>query len=178
MGKFPRIAKPKSCADSVSRASRRARPGWTPGRLRRFETRLKSVKASADTTAVALNAERAAEETRGLMCWLRPDYQAKRAGVAQEAEAAPDEEQLEAPLSAPPAKAQKPSFPTGDLERTATVFSALMGAGGPLDAQTIAKGFRHGAKIEPAIARVLASLARLGHVHAADGRGYALRRIA
>jgi hypothetical protein len=127
---------------------------------------------------VALNAERAAEEARGLVRWLRPDYQAKRAGVAPEAEAAPDEEQLEAPLSAPAAKAQKPSFPTGDLDRTATVFAALMGASGPLDAQAIAKGFRQGSKIEPAIGRVLASLARLGHVHTSDGRGYALRRTA
>jgi hypothetical protein len=47
---------------------------------------------------------------------------------------------------------------------------------GPLDAQTIARGFRQGTKIEPAVGRVLASLARLGHVHTSDARAYALRR--
>jgi hypothetical protein len=93
---------------------------------------------------VALNAERAAEEKRGLIRWLRPDYQMKRAGI--EAEAAPQakEEQLEAPLVAAAAKEQKPSFPTGDLERTAAVFDALMSASAPLEAQTIAKAFPAG----------------------------------
>ena len=58
------------------------------------------------------------------------------------------------------------------------MFAALMGASGPLDAQTIAKSCRQGSKIELAIARVLASLARLGHVHTNDGRAFILRRNA
>jgi hypothetical protein len=125
---------------------------------------------------VALNAERAAEEKRGLVRWLRPDYQMRRAGIAPEAAARPAEEQLEAPLVAAVAKEQKPLFPTGDLERTAAVFDALMGASGPREAQTLAKDFRQGGKVEPAIARLLASLARLGHVHSSDGKTFALRR--
>jgi len=48
----------------------------------------------------------------------------------------------------------------------------------PLDAASLAKQFRQGAKAEPAIARVLASLARLGHAHSPDGRVFALRRAA
>jgi hypothetical protein len=113
---------------------------------------------------VALNAERAAEEKRGLVRWLRPDYQRARAGVARRAEARPDEEQLEASLVVVADKEQKPLFPVGDVERTAAVFAALGDARGPLDAKTLARSFRQGAKAEPAIARVLASLARLGHI--------------
>lgn len=127
---------------------------------------------------VALNAERAAEEKRGLVRWLRPDYQRKRAGIAEGAAPAPLEEQLEAQLVASAAKVQKPAFPSGDLERTATVFSALMDANSPLDAPAIAKNFRQGARVEATIARVLASLARIGSVHTSDGRTFALRRRA
>jgi hypothetical protein len=127
---------------------------------------------------VALNAERAAEEKRGLVRWLRPDYQRARAGVAGRAEARADEEQLEAPLVIVAGKEQKPLFPAGDVERTAAVFAALSDARGPLDAKILARAFRQGAKVEHAIARVLASLARLGHIYTADGRDYALRRRA
>ena len=130
------------------------------------------------TRLVALNAERAAEEKRGLVRWLRPDYQMKRAGITTEAAPREAEEQLEAPLVAAAAAHQKPSFPSGDLERTAAVFEALMGASGPLDAPSIARSFKQGGKVEPAIARVLASLARLGHVHSSDGQNFALRRKA
>ena len=47
---------------------------------------------------VALNAERAAEEKRGLVRWVRPDYKRARPGVPGRTEARPDEEQFEAPL--------------------------------------------------------------------------------
>jgi hypothetical protein len=127
---------------------------------------------------IALNAERAAEEKRGLVRLLRPDYQRARAGVVGRAEPGPDEEQLEAPLVIVAGNEQKPLFPAGDVERTAAVFAALSDARGPLDAKILARAFRQGAKVEHAIARVLASLARLGHIHTADGRDYALRRRA
>nr|WP_244427219.1 DNA methyltransferase [Methyloferula stellata] len=123
---------------------------------------------------VALNAERAAEEKRGLIRWLRPEYQIPRAGLPAQQAAA--EEQLEAPLVAAAEKLQKPSFPANDLERAATVFAALMEANEPLDARAIARTFKQGAKAEPAITRVLASLARLGHVQSGEGGTFALRR--
>jgi hypothetical protein len=127
---------------------------------------------------VALNAERAAEEKRGLIRSLRPDYQRVRAGMPVEPAWAATEEQLEAPLIVEAGKTQKPAFPTSDLERTGIVFATLMGASKPLDASSLAKTFRQGAKVEPAIARVLASVARLGHVHTRDGKTFALRRSA
>ena len=126
---------------------------------------------------VKLNAERAAEEKRGLIRWLRPDYQRPRAGVVDAQAAAEAGAQITAPLVIE-AKAQKPLFPTNDLERTAAVFAALLQAEKPLDAETLAKTFRQGAKAQPTIARVLASLARLGHVHSSDGKTFALRRAA
>ena len=126
---------------------------------------------------VALNAERAREEKRGLIRWLRPDYQRQRAGVAQ-ARLAEADAPVAATLDLVAAKAPKPLFPTGDLERTAAVFAALMRADAALDAPSIARVFRQGARVEPAIARVLASLARLGHAHSPDGRTFALRRAA
>ncbi len=126
---------------------------------------------------VALNAERAAEEKRGLIRWLRPEYQRPRAGLVDTQAATEAEAQTEAPLAIE-AKAAKPAFPTNDLERTAAVFAALMQADKPLDAAAIARGFRQGAKVESAIARVLASLARLGHAHSPDGKTFALRRAA
>ena len=85
---------------------------------------------------------------------------------------------MEAPLIAVADKEQKPIFAAGDVERTVAVFAALSDARGLLDAKTLARSFRQGAKAELAIARVLASLARLGHIYTADARDYALRRRA
>jgi len=126
---------------------------------------------------VALNAERAAEEKRGLIRWLRPDYQRARAGIVDQQAAREAEAQTTAELVVE-AKTQKPGFPSGDLERTAAVFAALMQAQAPLSAAEIAKGFRQGAKVEKAVARVLAALTRLGHAHSTDGKTFALRRAA
>ena len=127
---------------------------------------------------VALNAERVAEEKRGLVRWLRPDYQRPRAGLVDTHAAAEAEAQTVAPLIVEAGKVQKPTFPTGDLERAAAVFAALLEARTPLDARTLAATFKQGAKVEPAIARVLSSLARLGHVNTSEGTSFALRRSA
>lgn len=126
---------------------------------------------------VALNAERSAEEKRGLVRWLRPDYQRARAGVALEP-ARPVEEQIEAPLVVAAGKAQKPLFPKDDVERTAAVFAVLTAADRPLDAAAIAAAFRQGAKVAPMVSRILAAWARVGWVHTADGTTFAPRRIA
>ena len=121
---------------------------------------------------MALNAERAAEEKRGLVRWLRPDYQRARAGVAPEQRAEEAGEQLEAPFVIAAAKPQKPAFPASDLERTAAVFAALTEASAPLDAQSIAAKFRQGQKIEPSVARILAAFARMGQFHTGDGERF------
>ena len=129
---------------------------------------------------VALNAKRAKpRSSEALVRWLRPEYHSALIGAAEHgARGAARRTGIEAPLVAAAEKTQKPSFPANAVERTATVFAALSDARGPLDAKILARAFRQGAKVEHAIARVLASLARLGHIYTADGRDYALRRRA
>jgi hypothetical protein len=121
---------------------------------------------------VALNAERAAEEKRGLIRWLRPDYQRARAGVTAEAAPAPAEEQLEAELEAVSGKQQKPAFPAADVERMAAVYAALV------NARAIAATFRRGGRVERAIDRILKAWARVGQFHTGDGKTFSLRRSA
>lgn len=126
-------------------------------------------------TLVRLNRERAREEERGTMRWLRPDYQRPRFG--REAAAG---EQLEAaellPLPAP--GSAKPVFPTQPVERVAAVLAVLATASAPLDAEAIAQRFRQGLRIRAAIAAILISLARVGEVSADEGRTRFGRRFA
>lgn len=122
---------------------------------------------------VALNAERRAEERRGTVRWLRPAYQIARAGLTALPAAAAEGQQIEAALQA---IVRKPRFPRDAVGQTAAVFAELR-AGKPLDAETIARGFAQGRKIERRVAATLEALARLGHV-TREGGGYRLRRAA
>jgi hypothetical protein len=126
---------------------------------------------------VALNKARAAEEARGQVRWLRPDYQVPRFGSA-----AQKQEQLEADLglpAAPAAAKQRPSFPTGAVEQTGAVMAALAAASSPLSALDVALGFRQGRKVEPQVRATLAAMARMGFIAIHDaGTRFALRRAA
>jgi hypothetical protein len=129
------------------------------------------------TQLVALNKERAEEEKRGLIRWLRPDYQIPRFAKGVDKQAAKEEgAQVAAELIA--AVRQKPSFPSGAVEQTAAVFAALSIASGPLDAKGLATQFRRSKTTERKIGEVLASLARLGYVFSTDGKAFLLRRVA
>jgi restriction-modification enzyme MmeI-like protein len=126
---------------------------------------------------VALNKERSAEEKRGLVRWLRPDYQIPRFAKGVDKQAAKEEgAQVAAELIA--AVEQKPSFPSGAVEQTAAIFAALAAASQPLDANGLAAQFRRTKTTEKKIGEVLASLARLGYVTSKDGNTFALRRAA
>ncbi len=126
---------------------------------------------------VALNKERAAEEKRGLVRWLRPDYQIPRFAKGVDKQAAREEgAQVAAELIA--AVEQKPSFPSGAVEQTAAVFAALAAASVPLDAKGLAAQFKRTKTTEKKVGEVLASLARLGYVTSEDGKTFALRRVA
>lgn len=125
---------------------------------------------------VALNKERAKEEARGHVRWLRPDYQIPRFG--SDADKA---EQIEADLGVAPvaaARGPKPAFPRAERDQTPAVLARLMEADGPLDAATIAASFKQGRRCLPAVTAVLAALHRLGLVSSADGRGFSLRQAA
>jgi hypothetical protein len=126
---------------------------------------------------VALNKERSEEEKRGLVRWLRPDYQIPRFGKGVDKQAAKEEgAQVAAELVA--AVEQKPTFPSGAVEQTAAVFAALAAAGEPLDARGLAAQFKRTKTTEKKVSEVLASLARLGYVTSEDGKTFAMRRVA
>lgn len=122
---------------------------------------------------VALNRQRAREEERGQVRWLRPDYQRPRFGGA-----ARGGEQIEAEVlvAIHPALA-KPAFPTEAVERVAAVLGALAGAAGPLDAAGIAGRFRQGRRVERAVRDILVSLARIGEISTVDGGVRFVRRL-
>ncbi|MDX3808872.1 class I SAM-dependent DNA methyltransferase [Bosea thiooxidans] len=122
---------------------------------------------------VALNRQRAREEERGQVRWLRPDYQRPRFGGA-----ARGGEQIEAEVlvAIHPALA-KPAFPTEAVERVAAVLGALAGAAGPLDAAGIAGRFRQGRRVERAARDILVSLARVGEISTVDGGVRFARRL-
>ncbi len=125
---------------------------------------------------VALNKERSEEEKRGLVRWLRPDYQIPRFAKGVDKQAASEEgAQVVAELIS--AVEQKPSFPIGAVEQTAAVFAALA-ASQPLDAKGLAAQFKRTKNTEKKVGEVLASLARLGYVTSEDGKTFALRRVA
>lgn len=127
---------------------------------------------------VALNRERAVEEKRGLVRWLRPDYQIPRFGSEKE-----KAKQLEADfgIAAQPAEkaGPKPAFPPDDIAQTGLVMNALISSGSALDAGTIAASFKQGRKVMPAVSSVLVSLHRMGLISSGDGgKTFAYRRAA
>lgn len=125
---------------------------------------------------VALNKERAKEEARGKVRWLRPDFQIPRFGSAKE-----KEEQLEADLGQAILEAvsgPKPSFPSDERDQTFVVHERILEAEGALDATAIASTFKQGQKCRPAITSVLAALYRMGLVATSDGKHFMKRRVA
>ena len=122
---------------------------------------------------VALNKERAGEESRGEVRWLRPDYQIARFGTATQ-----KQERGGFDLVAPEAKG-KPSFPADERRRTSAIYAMLAGAAGPLTAAEIAQRFKQGKKVERDIALTLRAYVRYGDVTSPDGgRTFALKRAA
>ncbi|WP_449257183.1 class I SAM-dependent DNA methyltransferase [Bosea sp. (in: a-proteobacteria)] len=122
---------------------------------------------------VALNRQRAQEEERGQVRWLRPDYQRPRFGGGSRGG-----EQVEANalVAALPALA-RPAFPRDAVARVAAVLSVLAEAPVPLDAAAVAKRFRQGRRVEGAVRDILVSLARVGEISAVDGGARFGRRL-
>ena len=126
---------------------------------------------------VALNKQRSEEEKRGLVRWLRPDYQVARFAKGVDQQAAKERgAQVAAELIA--AVEQKPSFPSDAVEQTAAIFATLAAANAPLNAKDVAAQFKRSKTSEKKISEVLASLARLGYLTSADGKTFKLRRAA
>lgn len=140
---------------------------------------------------VALNRERAEEETRGLVRWLRPDYQIPRFGSETE-QARLDDERRKARGAERTSQRQdtldfdddlqdmKPKFPTEDeLAETAAVMRVLATSPRPLSIQDVARHFSQGLKVEKRVALTILALARLGHLSSPDaGETFLLRMAA
>jgi hypothetical protein len=126
---------------------------------------------------VALNAERAREESEGLVRWLRPDYQIPRFGSVKDKLALTGGAMRGAAAEQP--SGPKPSFPTDNVAQTAAVMAALATSTTPVAADALATGFRQGRRALPQIGSVLASLVRMGFVASPDGgRTFVMRRAA
>ena len=127
---------------------------------------------------VALNKRRAQEEARGIVRWLRPQYQVPRFGSPK------DKAELDLGGVAPgqeveAAAAAKPSFPPDDVAQTAAVMAVLAASQVALAAEGVAASFRQGRRNLTKVEAVLAALTRMGFVSTADeGKTFALRRVA
>ncbi len=140
---------------------------------------------------VALNHERAAEEKRGLIRWLRPEFQNKDgAGMVQQTIDPADDDETDGsdePAAEKPKrgrlaakksagsgsispKVAKQAWPKDLAEQTRAVRAALTAAGGIATAADVAGQFKH-AKT-PRVEEILDTLAALGHARRADD-GYA-----
>ncbi len=121
---------------------------------------------------VALNAERAAEEARGLVRWLRPEFQNKQA------QAAPEQTELDATsdddtpdtVAAPAAKPQP--WPKDTLAQVRAVADVLAASPRPLDLDAIAARFTARGPWKKRLPQLLDILVALGRARATDG-GYA-----
>ncbi len=113
---------------------------------------------------VTLNAQRVAEEARGQVRWLRPDYQNPGASSpTHQVEA--DLSSEATPATAPHASTAKPAWPRSMREQVAAVRSAL--AQQPLATEAIASRFNR--KPTASVRAVLEALEELGMVVAEGG---------
>ena len=89
---------------------------------------------------VALNQERVAEERRGIVRWLRPDYQIPKLGHKVRT---PDEaKQVEAQLVVPALADDKPVWPRDDMDRIRVIRDMLGRAPAPLAPEALSAAFR------------------------------------
>ena len=121
------------------------------------------------TRLVALNAERAAEEARGQVRWLRPAYQNPQAGAAVVAERQEDLDIAEGDGGLKPALRGKAAWPKAMRDQVAAVRAAL--ASQPQSVEAIAAGFKR-KPVAPVLA-VLDALEALGLVRR-EGEGFRL----
>lgn len=114
-----------------------------------------------------LNKERVDDENRGVVRWLRPEYQAARTRVAATAAT----EQIEADLGIPPSVT--PLLPKDDAQLVAMLRKTLRDIGKPAEPDFIAQQFRDGGRGMRRVERGLKLLAAAGVVRR-DAKGWFL----
>ena len=109
---------------------------------------------------VALNAERAAEEAKGQVRWLRPEYQ------APDEVKAPTQAALIAPEEPPPTPVKTPKtklpWPKSMAEQAQAIRTVLQSFEGPVTAKQVAAGFKGARSVR--VAELLETLVMLGQV--------------
>ncbi|MBS7544360.1 class I SAM-dependent DNA methyltransferase [Ancylobacter oerskovii] len=116
---------------------------------------------------VRLNEVRAAEERRGFIKWLRPEYQIDKIGPL-----AHRGDRIQTIL-ATKVKAKKTPFPTARLDQARVVLDLIARAKAPLSAEEIAATFTSSDKTVAEVCDVLQSLVRLGQAESYDkGRSF------
>jgi hypothetical protein len=116
---------------------------------------------------VKLNGTRAAEESRGLIRWLRPDYQIDKFGaLAHRADKVQE-------ISVAVKSSAKQAFPDAAKDQAGQVLHMLRRSPKPLTAEEIAAAFKDGDKILVDVKDILQSFNRLGDASSFDnGKSY------
>ena len=118
---------------------------------------------------VALNAERAAEEARGLVRWLRPDFQNPQAAPAQATiDTGSDDD---APEDIVPVVASKPQpWPKDAVAQVRAVADVLSASPLALSADDIAARFTGRGPWKKRLPQLLDMLEAMGRAHVIEGR--------
>lgn len=119
---------------------------------------------------VALNQERAAEEKRGIVRWLRPDYQIPKLGARAPK---PEGEHVGVLDIELPTTAERPKWPFDGLEQIRLVRDLLAKAPAPAQPEAIASVFdgRNTAKRRARIEEVLETLVATGLARSGEHEG-------
>ena len=121
---------------------------------------------------VALNAERAAEERRGLIRWLRPEFQNPTGGGAAtqgQLELKPDAAAAKAAKGKPGAK---PAWPATLAEQARAVRAALQSRTDPVSAAELSAAFKGGKKRDEQVMALLDTLVTLGQARRTEEGKY------
>jgi hypothetical protein len=110
---------------------------------------------------VELNAARAAEERRGIVRWLRPEFQ--QTAPTQEGLGVDVEEEAQQP-----ADARKLPWPSSLPERVKAVRGFLLGTPAPVAPETVARGFVRARTSD--VTAILETLAALGQAKTTEGQ--------
>ena len=115
---------------------------------------------------VALNAERAAEEKRGIIHWLRPEYQAK--SQKEMVLPATRDKPAKKAKTAKPARKTKSIWPKTLPDRVKAAEAGLHHFGAPVTPGELAKMFK---RAKPtAVAEILETLVTLGRARKFSGK--------
>jgi hypothetical protein len=123
------------------------------------------------TRLVALNAERAAEEARGLVRWLRPEFQnSAQARAPVQAEIDTEPEETAAAVVA--VSTQKRPWPTSLPDQVRTVAEVLAQAKQPLTVDELAARFTGRGPWKKRLPQVLETLEAVGRLRRTEAGAY------